>query len=124
MWSKSPATEGRFVYNLCCKGGKVKIDPFKIPPQFLLDLLKFDGPPHARAFIEKIHQYNCRFALTSMGATIDQSLNNGAGKTFLKYLAPYVIGWDRFCLLKAMLQNFLNFIVFMVEMKLIIEFRL
>jgi len=62
----------------------VFIDPFKKPPQFLLDLLKFDGPPQAKAFIAKIRQYNCLFAFTSMGATIDRSINNGGGPNIFK----------------------------------------
>ena len=74
----------RVVYHLCCKGGKVFIEPFKKPPEFLDDLLDFDGPPRSKQFIEKIRQYNCLFAFTSMGATIDRSVNDGGGPNIFK----------------------------------------
>jgi hypothetical protein len=72
------------VYNNCCKGGKVFIEPFKKPPDFLYELLRFDGDLRAKKFIEKIRQYNCLFAFTSMGATIDRSVNNGRGPNVFK----------------------------------------
>uniref|UniRef100_A0A8R7UST7 Uncharacterized protein n=1 Tax=Triticum urartu TaxID=4572 RepID=A0A8R7UST7_TRIUA len=31
------------VYNRCCKGDKVYIPPFKDPPTYLRELLRFDG---------------------------------------------------------------------------------
>ena len=122
--SASSIINRRIVYNNCCKGGKVFVQPFKKPPPFLQELINFAGPSRSKDFIEKIRQYNCLFAFTSMGATIDRSLNNAGGPNILKSLALYVIGWDLFCLRKEILQNSLSFIVFMVEMKLTIEFRL
>ncbi|KAM0839242.1 hypothetical protein ACQ4PT_060443 [Festuca glaucescens] len=82
--SASAITERRVVYNNCCKGGKVFIAPFKEPPEFLRALLDFDGPVRSTAFLEKIRQYNCLFAFTSMGATIDRSMNDGGGPTIFK----------------------------------------
>jgi hypothetical protein len=82
--SASAITERRVVYNNCCKGGKVFIAPFKEPPEFLRALLDFDGPVRSKAFLEKIRQYNCLFAFTSMGATIDRSVNDGGGPTVFK----------------------------------------
>ena len=69
----------RIVYNLCCKSGKVFVEPFKKPPPFLEELLNFAGPSRSKQFIEKIRQYNYLFAFTSMGATIDRSVNDGGG---------------------------------------------
>ncbi|KAK1650868.1 hypothetical protein QYE76_068673 [Lolium multiflorum] len=43
----------RVDYNLCCKGGKVYIPPFKKPPPFLDNLLRFDGDSCARRFVSK-----------------------------------------------------------------------
>ena len=76
--------ERRVVYNLCCKSGKVFIQPFKQPPDFLRELLAFNGPPRSKEFIEKIRHYNCLFAFTSMGATIDRSVNDGRGPNIFK----------------------------------------
>ena len=80
----SAVTDRRVVYNNCCKGGKVFVEPFKQPPEFLRELLNFDGPPRSKAFVEKIRQYNCLFAFTSMGATIDRTVNNGGGPNIFK----------------------------------------
>ncbi|KAM0832054.1 hypothetical protein ACQ4PT_065142 [Festuca glaucescens] len=80
----SAITERRVVYNNCCKGGKVFIAPFKEPPEFLRALLDFDGPVRSKTFLERIRQYNCLFAFTSMGATIDHSVNDGGGPTFFE----------------------------------------
>ena len=82
--SVSSMVHRRLVYNLCCKGGKVFVDPFKKPPPFLDELLHFDGPSRSKSFIEKIRQYNCLFAFTSMGATIDRSINDGGGPNIFK----------------------------------------
>ncbi|KAM0832333.1 hypothetical protein ACQ4PT_064970 [Festuca glaucescens] len=80
----SAITERRVVYNNCCKGGKVFIAPFRRPPEFLQALLHFDGPVRTKKFIDKIRQYNCLFAFTSMGATIDRSVNSGGGPNVFK----------------------------------------
>ncbi|KAM0912335.1 hypothetical protein ACQ4PT_012850 [Festuca glaucescens] len=82
--SASAVTDRRVVYNNCCKGGKVFVEPFKQPPEFLRELINFDGPPRSKAFVEKIRQYNCLFAFTSMGATIDRTVNNGGGPNVFK----------------------------------------
>jgi hypothetical protein len=82
--SASAITERRVVYNNCCKGGKVFIPPARKPPEFLQALLDFDGPARSKAFIAKIRQYNCLFAFTSMGATIDRSVSSGGGPNVFK----------------------------------------
>uniref|UniRef100_A0ACD5Z7R2 Uncharacterized protein n=1 Tax=Avena sativa TaxID=4498 RepID=A0ACD5Z7R2_AVESA len=74
----------RVVYNLCCKGGKVYIPPFKKPPPFLSGLMLFDGDRRAKHFVSKIRQYNCLFSFTSMGAKIDRSVNNTCGPNIFK----------------------------------------
>ncbi|KAM0847422.1 hypothetical protein ACQ4PT_055022 [Festuca glaucescens] len=74
----------RVDYNLCYKGGKVYIPPFKKPPPFLDNLLRFDGDPRAKRFVIKVRQYNCLFSFTSMGATIDRSINKSRGPNIFK----------------------------------------
>lgn len=41
--TKSQYTKRMLFYNLCCKGGQVYILPFKDPPAYLRELLRFDG---------------------------------------------------------------------------------
>ena len=82
--SKSSVLLHRVIYNLCCKGGKVYIPPFKKPPAFLAKLLRFDGNSRAKRFVSKIRQYNCLFAFTSMGANIDRTINNSRGPNIFK----------------------------------------
>ncbi|KAM0840853.1 hypothetical protein ACQ4PT_059380 [Festuca glaucescens] len=82
--SASSWKENRIVYNLCCKGGKVFIDPFKEPPPLLSRLLNFDGDRASKLFLRKIRQYNCLFAFTSMGANVDRSLKSKKGPDYFK----------------------------------------
>ena len=60
------------------------LEPFKEPYEFLRELINFVGTSRSKKFIEKIRQYNCLFAFTSMGATIDRSINNGGGPNIFK----------------------------------------
>ncbi|AQK88971.1 putative replication protein [Zea mays] len=41
--SVSAVTQRRLVYNLCCRGGKIVLEPYKCPPTPLCDLLRFDS---------------------------------------------------------------------------------
>jgi hypothetical protein len=82
--TKAKNTKRHVDYNLCCKGGKVYIPAFKKPPNFLADLLHFDGDRRARRFVSKIRQYNCLFSFTSMGANIYRSINNTRGPNIFK----------------------------------------
>jgi hypothetical protein len=78
-------------YNNCCKGGKISIPPFKPRPEPLASLARFDDDATSRKFIRNIRQYNCLFAFTSMGAQIDNSVNDGRGPPLLKFAAKFTI---------------------------------
>ncbi|ONM29716.1 putative replication protein [Zea mays] len=80
--SLSAVSQRRLVYNLCCRGGKIVLEPYRCPPSPLCDLLRFDGDSRARRFLRQIRSYNSLFAFTSLGAVVDRSINNGT--------APYV----------------------------------
>uniref|UniRef100_A0A8R7R995 Helitron helicase-like domain-containing protein n=1 Tax=Triticum urartu TaxID=4572 RepID=A0A8R7R995_TRIUA len=71
-------------YNLCCKGGKVSLQPYDPPPQPLLDLLTSQNSSLSSHFFHHIRQYNTMFAMTSMGAKIDESINDGRGPYIFK----------------------------------------
>ena len=77
--SKSSMKDRRIIYNLCYKAVKVFVEPFKKSPPFLDERLNFTGPSRSKCFIEKMRQYNCLFSFTSVGATIDRSINDGGG---------------------------------------------
>jgi hypothetical protein len=78
----SLASGRKIVYNLCCRSGKINFKPYKKPPAPLGDLLRFDGGARSKRFLRQIRSYNSLFAFTSLGATIDKTINNGT--------APYV----------------------------------
>lgn len=80
----SAITKRRVCYNLCCKGGKIFVPPFAQPPEPLNSLLKFDGDARSKHFLQHIRQYNSLFSFTSMGADIDDSLNQGGGPYVFK----------------------------------------
>ncbi|CAO2148949.1 unnamed protein product [Urochloa humidicola] len=82
--SESALSRRRLIYNMCCKAGKVRLPSFSPPPELLSGLLKFDGGPRSKAFLQKIRHYNSLFAFTSMGASIDRTVNNGNGPPVFK----------------------------------------
>ena len=55
---------GEILYSNCCKYGRIKIPPFKEPPEFLKRLLDHKGDGYSRHFLQKIRQYNSMFAFT------------------------------------------------------------
>jgi hypothetical protein len=71
-------------YNNCCKGGKLCLPPYRPRPHPLASLARFYGDSASRKFIRSIRQYNCLFAFTSMGACIDNSVNDGHGPPLFK----------------------------------------
>ena len=71
-------------YYNCCKGGKVSIPPYRPRPEPLATLARFNGDLASKRFIRNIRQYNCLFAFTSMGAQIDNSVNDGRGPPLFK----------------------------------------
>jgi len=67
------------MYTNCCKNGKVKIPPYKNPPEFLSRLINNRDDPLSKHFLQKIRQYNSLFSFTSMGANIMKDINKGDG---------------------------------------------
>lgn len=65
-------------FSLCCMHGKIDLPPPPDPPQKLKDLM-FKGDERSKNFMENIRPYNSMFAFTSMGGTIDTSVNKGRG---------------------------------------------
>ncbi|WVZ78244.1 LOW QUALITY PROTEIN: hypothetical protein U9M48_025987 [Paspalum notatum var. saurae] len=82
--SDSSVRDARVIYNNCCKGGKVRIPPFRPRPEPLGSLARFHGDARSNKFMKNIRQYNCLFAFTSMGAKIDRSMNDGRGPPVFK----------------------------------------
>ncbi|PWA55261.1 hypothetical protein CTI12_AA398520 [Artemisia annua] len=65
-------------YHLCCGNGKVFMEPEQDPPEYIKQLLE------DAAFMEHIRAYNQMFAMTSFGATIDNTVNHGRGPYVFK----------------------------------------
>lgn len=65
-------------FSLCCMHGKIDLAPPQELPQILKDLM-FKGDERSKNFMENIRPYNSMFAFTSMGGTIDTSVNKGRG---------------------------------------------
>ena len=59
----------KIVYNLCCKGGKVVVKPFRNPPALLSRLLSCHGDRVSKQFLTKIRHHSWTFAFTSIVAT-------------------------------------------------------
>nr|GEV35869.1 hypothetical protein [Tanacetum cinerariifolium] len=65
-------------YNHCCKGGQVALRTYQIYPEYMKLLLE------DRYFLENIRAYNQMFSMTSLGAQVDESINNGRGPYVFK----------------------------------------
>jgi hypothetical protein len=62
------------------------------PPQPLMDFLTSANSPLITHFFDNIRRYNTMFAMTSMGAKIDESINDGRGPYVFKLAVRFVIG--------------------------------
>ncbi|GJX91672.1 hypothetical protein Tco_0344998 [Tanacetum coccineum] len=60
-------------YNKCCYGGRVVL---RVPPEYPEYIKQLYRDPH---FIDNIRAYNQMFSMTSLGANVDSSINNGRG---------------------------------------------
>ncbi|PWA89887.1 hypothetical protein CTI12_AA083030 [Artemisia annua] len=63
-------------YHRCCMGGKLVLRPQAEYPPYIRQLFM------DRHFMENIRAYNNMFAMTSLGAHVDDSVNRGAGPYF------------------------------------------
>ena len=72
------STRNRIDYHKCCNGGKVRLDAQGEYPQYIKDLFT------DRHFMENIRAYNQMFAMTSLGAEVDNSINRGRGPYVFK----------------------------------------
>ncbi|PWA34964.1 helitron helicase-like domain-containing protein [Artemisia annua] len=96
-------------YHLCCGGGKIYMQSEPDPPDYIKQLLS------DAAFMQHIRAYNQMFAMTSFGANIDNTVNQGRGPYVFKVsgqiyhqigsLCP--TGDDRPCFLQLM-NHFTN----------------
>ncbi|PWA54926.1 hypothetical protein CTI12_AA429910 [Artemisia annua] len=68
----------RVDYHKCCNARKVKLHGQNEYPQYIKDLFT------NRHFMENIRAYNQMFAMTSLGAEIDNSINMGGGPYVFK----------------------------------------
>ncbi|GJS19493.1 DNA helicase [Tanacetum coccineum] len=61
------------IYNKCCNRGRVVL---RVPPEYPMYIKNLYANHH---FMENIRAYNQMFSMTSLGANIDSSINNGRG---------------------------------------------
>ena len=65
--------------NHCCKGGRVRLEPYRRWPAPLDRLIGFGGGAESSAFMRSIRSYNSMFAFSSLGVKVDDSINTGRG---------------------------------------------
>ncbi|GKA41193.1 hypothetical protein Tco_0733786 [Tanacetum coccineum] len=75
---KGYSPNGRVKYSRCCRGGRVRLPFVRDPPKIIKELFK------DRHFMESICAYNMMFAMTSFGANVGDSVNNGLGPYVFK----------------------------------------
>nr|GEW84697.1 helitron helicase-like domain-containing protein [Tanacetum cinerariifolium] len=81
----------RVEYHLCCEGGKIYMRPTPDLPVFIQQFLTNSH------FMEHIRAYNQMFAMTSFGAKVDDTVNNGKGPYVFK-VSGQIYHWIGFLL--------------------------
>nr|GEV41507.1 helitron helicase-like domain-containing protein [Tanacetum cinerariifolium] len=69
----STSHTSQFGYNKCCYGGRIILRPPPEYPQYIKELYENIH------FMDNIRAYNQMFSMTSLGANVDKSINNGKG---------------------------------------------
>ncbi|KAK9903793.1 hypothetical protein M0R45_000903 [Rubus argutus] len=67
------------IHTKCCREGRIKLQAPHATPPFLEKMLDPNNGRQSILFKENIRAYNSMFAFTSIGAKIDQSINDGSG---------------------------------------------
>ncbi|KAF9530831.1 hypothetical protein CPB83DRAFT_745206, partial [Crepidotus variabilis] len=70
-------------FGKCCLSGKVSLARLHNPPNELDSLLRGDDP-ESKSFRDNIRRYNNALAMTSLGCTVDHSVNQGQGPYIFK----------------------------------------
>ena len=65
-------------YHRCCNDGRVSLPAIEDCPHYMKQLVQ------DRHFMENIRAYNQMFAMTSLGADVDDSINKGRGPYVFK----------------------------------------
>nr|GEX42819.1 helitron helicase-like domain-containing protein [Tanacetum cinerariifolium] len=73
-------------YHKCCSRGKVRLRVEREPPQYMKQLLR------NRRFMDNIRAYNQMFSMTSFGARVDDSINDGR-TTYVFKISGEVYHW-------------------------------
>ncbi|XP_061998973.1 uncharacterized protein LOC133716283 [Rosa rugosa] len=88
FWSgealKQSSSNAPLIYTNCCKKGQIKIELSKQAPNLLQQLLDPNNGSNSKVFRQNIRIYNSMFSFTSMGATIDKTINTGLGPYVFK----------------------------------------
>ena len=74
--SKSSKTNPKF--GMCCVEGKIELPKLENPPEVLKGFLT-GNDASSRSFRDNIRRYNNALAMTSVGVTIDHTVNDGQG---------------------------------------------
>ncbi|GKB23122.1 DNA helicase [Tanacetum coccineum] len=99
-------------YHLCCGGGRIYMEPSPDLPDYIKHLLQNSH------FLENIRAYNQMFAMTSFGAKIDESINNGRGPYVFK-VSGQVYHWiGSLCPLLGEQPRFLQLYIYDTEHEL------
>jgi hypothetical protein len=97
FWSQERAktlslvSKRKIVYNPCYRGAKINLKPYAKPAAPLAELLRFDGDSQSRKFLRQIRSYNSMFVFTSIGASVDKTLNNGTAPYVFKKMGLFTI---------------------------------
>lgn len=100
---------GKTKYNQCCKGGRVRLPTPREPPTLIRRLFTM------RHFMDNIRAYNQMFAMTSFGAKVDDSINNGNGPFVFKVAGQISHRMGSLCPLEDNNPRFLQMYIYDTE---------
>lgn len=83
MWEQEGntrrATDPDYIFNKCCRDGKIVLPMLQHPPLYLRSLMEDFQSRTASKFKKSIRAYNNAFSFTSLGAKIDNNILSGRG---------------------------------------------
>ncbi|XP_076950777.1 uncharacterized protein LOC143623852 [Bidens hawaiensis] len=93
-------------YNQCCKGGRVRLPLHPDPPMRMKNLIE------RQDYLNGVRAYNSMFAMTSFGAKVDHSVNNGSAPYVLKVQGQISHWLGSMCPLSGQPPRFLQMYVY------------
>lgn len=119
MWKEERVNKqvkyGTPLFSICCRKGLLKLPKTPPTPSYLWQL--YTDTETGPAFRKCSRMYNSMFAFTSIGGSVDHSINNGGGPYIYRLNGQNHHVFGALIPKMARILNFVNFIYMILKMK-------